>query len=183
MSAPLILRESTASQVVHIGPFVDETDGDTAETGLTIANTDIKIMKHGATASANKNSGGATHIVSGVYHATFDATDSNTVGPNGMVVVEEAGALIWSTGLIVLPADQYDQIYGDVVPAAPTALPVLGTATLSQLVAWIAATAGGLHETRQTASLWSVYNAAASATLGTATVSDDATTFTREALS
>ncbi len=49
-------------------------------TGLTIANTDIKIWKHGATSLANKNSGGATHISGGLYYAVFDATDTDTVG-------------------------------------------------------------------------------------------------------
>jgi hypothetical protein len=63
------LRQSTASQEIPLGPFVDSTDGNTAETGLTIANTDIKLQKAGATAQVNKNSGGATHIATGDYYA------------------------------------------------------------------------------------------------------------------
>ena len=59
-----ILRQSTASQDVIIGAFIDDTDFKTPETGLTIANTDIKLMKDGA-ASVNKNSGGATHRIKG----------------------------------------------------------------------------------------------------------------------
>jgi len=180
--AAFILRESTATQVRWLPRMVDETDGDTPETGLTISNTDIKIGKHGATSLVSKNSGGATHSANGMYHLTFDATDTNTVGPGGVLHVDETGALPVQVDFVVLAADMYDMLYGDVVPAAPTALPALGTATLAQLIAWVAATAGGLHETQQTASLWSVMNAAGSASLGTAAVSDDGTTFTREKL-
>jgi len=49
------LRQSTASQARVIGPFVDDTDFKTAETGLTILNTDIKIRANGSSFS-NKNS-------------------------------------------------------------------------------------------------------------------------------
>ena len=41
------LRQSTASQEIPLGYFVDSTDGNTEKTGLTIANTDIKIWKTG----------------------------------------------------------------------------------------------------------------------------------------
>lgn len=78
------LRQSTASQEIPLGPFLDSTNGDSEENSLTIANTDIKLWKHGATTLANKNSGGATNISNGVYYCVLDATDSNTLG--GMVV-------------------------------------------------------------------------------------------------
>ena len=70
------LRQSTASQEISLGQFLDSTDGDTEENGLTIANTDIKLRKHNTTTLANKTSGGATNISNGVYHATLDATDA-----------------------------------------------------------------------------------------------------------
>ena len=86
------LRQSTASQEILLAPFVDSSDGNTAETGLTIANTDIKLWKHGATTEANKNSGGATHIAGGRYYAVLDATDTNTLGQLE-INVHVAGAL------------------------------------------------------------------------------------------
>jgi hypothetical protein len=86
------LRKSTASQEVLLGPFLDDTDGKTAETALTIANTDIKIWKRGGTTETNKNSGGATHIASGRYYATLDATDTDTSGEL-IINVAVAGAL------------------------------------------------------------------------------------------
>ena len=74
-----VLKQSTASQSVLLGPFVDETDGFTAETGLTVANTDIRLSANGGNMAA-KNSGGGTHDENGWYAMTLDATDTATVG-------------------------------------------------------------------------------------------------------
>lgn len=104
-----VLRQSTASQEIPIGRMVDATDGVTAETGLTIANTDIKIWKTGATTLADKNSGGATHISAGIYYATLDATDTNTLGPIKFFV-SVSGALPWEDSYTVLPAAIYDAL-------------------------------------------------------------------------
>jgi hypothetical protein len=103
------LRQSTASQEIPLGYFVDSTDGNTEETGLTIANTDIKLWKAGATTLANKNSGGATHISNGIYYAVLDATDTDTLGPL-VVFVHVAGALAVRVECIVLAANVYDSL-------------------------------------------------------------------------
>lgn len=105
----IYLRQSTASQEVPLGYFVDSTDGDTEETGLTIANTDIKIWKAGATTLANKNSGGATHISNGVYYAVLDATDTNTLG-SLVIFVHVSGALAVKVDCVVLAANVYDSL-------------------------------------------------------------------------
>ena len=107
----LILRQSTASQEVLLGPFLDDTDGKTPETGLTIAATDIKLWKAGATSEANKNSGGATHIASGRYYAVLDATDTNTLG-SGEINVHVSGALPVRRAFLVLAANAYDAMIG-----------------------------------------------------------------------
>lgn len=113
------LRQSTASQEVLLGPFVDSTDGNTEETALTIANTDIKIWKTGATTLANKNSGGATHISNGEYYAVLDATDTDTIGP--MVIrVHVAGALAVRLFCTVLDEAVYDALFGTVALATAT---------------------------------------------------------------
>ena len=103
------LRQSTASQEISLGQFLDSTDGNTEENGLTIANTDIKLRKGGATTLANKASGGATSISNGVYHATLDATDTNTLGLLE-VYVHVAGALATKSNYMVLPAVTYDAL-------------------------------------------------------------------------
>jgi hypothetical protein len=105
----IYLKQSTASQEVLLGPFVDSTDGNTAETGLTIANTDIKLWLAGATTLANKNSGGATHISAGNYSAVLDATDTATVG-SGAIVVQVSGALAVRHAFTVLPANVFDSL-------------------------------------------------------------------------
>jgi len=103
------LRQSTASQEIPLGYFVDSTDGNTEETGLTIANTDIKLWKMGATALANKNSGGGTHISNGIYYAVLDATDTNTLGAL-IVFVHVSGALPVRVECEVLTAVNYDAL-------------------------------------------------------------------------
>lgn len=87
--ADMVLRQSTASQAVQIGPFVDTTGA--VVSGLTLANTDIRISKNGANIVA-KNSGGCTYDEVGMYTCTFDATDSDTSG-RLQVMVNKTGAL------------------------------------------------------------------------------------------
>ena len=104
------LKQSTASQEIPLGYFLDSTDGDAEETGLTIANTDIKLWKHGATTLVNKNSGGATHISNGIYYCVLDDTDTNTLG--GLeVFVHVSGALAIKVDCEVYPANVYDSLY------------------------------------------------------------------------
>lgn len=114
----ILLRQSTASQEVMLGPFVDSTDGVTPENALTIAATDIKVFKAGATATVNKNSGGATYVTSsnGLYSAVLDATDTNTLG-SGSLYVYVVGALPFKQDFTILPGAVFDSL-------------VLGTDTL-----------------------------------------------------
>ena len=106
-----LLKQSTAGQEVPLGYFLDSSDGDTEETGLTIANTDIKLHKTGATTLANKNSGGGTHISNGVYYATLDATDTDTLGPM-VVFVHVSGALAVRLECMVVTSARYDVLTG-----------------------------------------------------------------------
>jgi hypothetical protein len=106
------LKQSTASQEVPLGPFVDKTDGSTAEAALTIANTDIKLWKTGATALVSKNSGGATYMSNGVYYTVLDATDTATLGPLVIFVHITAEALPVRVECEVLLANVYDALVG-----------------------------------------------------------------------
>jgi hypothetical protein len=108
----IYLKQSTASQEVPLGYFLDSTDGNTEETALTIANTDIKLWKAGATTLANKNSGGATHISNGIYYAVLDATDTNTLG-SLVIYVHVSGALPVKLECVVLAANQYESLIAD----------------------------------------------------------------------
>lgn len=104
----IMLKRLTASQKVPIGPFLDDTDGKTPETGLTIANTDIKLWKNGATSLVNKNSGGATHMANGIYYMVMDDTDTAVLGPI-VVFIHVAGALPVRVEIDV--NDKYDVAY------------------------------------------------------------------------
>jgi hypothetical protein len=103
------LRQATASQSRSIGPFIDDTDFKTPETGLTIANTDIKLVINGA-ASVNKNSGGGTHRVNGEYSITFNATDTATVGEMDVSVLMSGALLVWHK-FVVLEEAVYDAMF------------------------------------------------------------------------
>lgn len=119
---PGFLRQATASQSREIGPFLDDTDFKTAETGLTIANTDVKLMVNGG-ASANKNSGGGTHRVNGHYGFTFDATDTATVGELGVSIVV-SGALPVFDKFTVLEEAAYDALFAASAPGYVVDQPV-----------------------------------------------------------
>lgn len=135
------LRQSTASQVCSIGPFVDDTDFKTLEDGLTINNTDIVISKVGG-ADTTKASGGATaHGAGGIYTLTWDATDSNTVGEL-FYSVKVVGALVVFGTYIVLEEAVYDALLaasaiGYVADQPVNVTKWLGTAASTPTVAGI----------------------------------------------
>lgn len=118
----MYLRQSTASQSRATPPFLDSTDFQTAETGLTIANTDVKIVMNGG-ASADKNSGGGTHRANGVYGLTFDATDTATVGEME-VSIKVAGALPVFMKFWVLEEAVYDALFAASAPGYVANAPV-----------------------------------------------------------
>jgi len=98
----MFIKQSTA-YTYRIGPFVDENDGKTAETGLSIGQADIRISKSGGDfAQRNASSPtNLTHDESGYYILVLDTTDTSTVGPL-TVAVHESGALpVWNCFQVV----------------------------------------------------------------------------------
>ena len=103
-----ILKQSTAA-TVKLGAFVDDTDGKTAETGLTISQADIRLSKNGGDFAQTHNSAGATHDENGYYDIPLDTTDTGTLG-RLRVAVSESGALpVWQDFLVVT-ANVYDTL-------------------------------------------------------------------------
>lgn len=100
------LKQSTAVDV-KVGPFLDETDGKTAETALTITQPDIMLGKNGG-AFAQKNAAQTlTHESNGWYEVALDTTDTNTLGIL-ILQIHESGALpVWREFMVV-PANVYD---------------------------------------------------------------------------
>ena len=105
------LKQSTATTLL-LGPFVDETDGVTAETGLTINQAVVLLWKEGGTTLAQKNeSTAATHRSNGLYTCPVDTTDTNTLGLL-TVSVAASGALPVRQDYFVVPAAVYDAVKG-----------------------------------------------------------------------
>jgi hypothetical protein len=102
-----ILKQFTAVTIL-LGPFVDETDGKTAETALTLTSSDVQVWKQGGTSLAAKNDAtSATHRGLGYYSVPLDATDTNTLG-QFTVAVHESGALPVRHDFQVVPDHVYD---------------------------------------------------------------------------
>jgi hypothetical protein len=106
----MYLKQSTSVDV-PVGPFLDEADGKTAETALTITQPDVRLKK-GAAAWAQKAAAQTlSHEENGWYEVTLDATDTDTIGPL-MLAIHESGALpVWRE-FHVLAANVYDSLFG-----------------------------------------------------------------------
>jgi hypothetical protein len=90
-----IVKQSTAIAAIALGPFLDEADGFTAMTGLTLTQPDIRLSKNGG-AFAQKNAAQTlSHMENGYYSLALDTTDTATVGTL-RIHSKESGALpVW----------------------------------------------------------------------------------------
>jgi hypothetical protein len=128
------LKQSTAADVI-LGPFVDSTDGVTAETALTISQADIRLSKNGAAYAQTNNATGATHRENGNYLIPLDSTDTNTLG-RLRVSVAESGALPCWLDFSVVPANVWDSMFStDLLQVDVTQW--LGTAASTPTVAGV----------------------------------------------
>jgi hypothetical protein len=104
----LLLKQSTAVDIA-LGPFVDSTDGVTAETALTLSQADIRLKKNAAAWAQKNDTTSATHEENGWYEVNLNSTDTNTLGVL-VVAVNESGALpVWEKFMVV-PANVYDSL-------------------------------------------------------------------------
>lgn len=104
------LKQSTAV-TLKIGPFLDETDGKTAETGLTITQADVRLSKNGGNIAQKNEATSCTHDELGIYGCPLDTTDTNTLG-RLQLWVHESGALpVWHEYMVV-PSNVWDSLFG-----------------------------------------------------------------------
>ena len=121
-----LLKQSTAV-TKKMGPFLDDSDGKTEETALTIAQADIRLSKNGGDIAQSNNTAGATHDELGYYGVPLDATDTNTLG-SLRVIIHKSGALPVWRDFMVVPANVYDSLFStdklqiDVAQALGTAV-------------------------------------------------------------
>jgi hypothetical protein len=100
------LKQSTAVNIA-LGPFLDDGDGKTAETALTISQADVRLKKNDGNWGQKSDSSSATHEENGWYEVALNSTDTNTLGIL-IVSVSESGALpVWREFMVV-PANVYD---------------------------------------------------------------------------
>lgn len=139
------LKQSTAATLL-IGPFLDETDGKTAETALTISQADVLLWKQGGTTLAQKNeTTSATHRSNGLYTVPIDTTDTNTLGILS-VSVHEAGALPIRQDYEVVPAVVWDEMFDSDYSTALRGLIAYGTAQSASATTVVLAAATSLAD-------------------------------------
>jgi hypothetical protein len=143
------IKQSTAA-TVKLGPFLDDTDGKTAKTGLTISQADIRLSKNGGAFAQSNNTAGATHNENGYYDVPLNATDANTLGTLRVAVSKSGTLPVWQDYMVV-PANVWDSMFGGAVlnvnvstmsSAAVDSIlddPVEGSYTMRQLLRLMAA--------------------------------------------
>jgi len=79
----------------RMGPFMDENDGKTVLTGLTISNSDVRLSKNDGAFGAMAGAAAITHDENGWYVVTLASADTGTQG-NLLVAIHMTGALpVW----------------------------------------------------------------------------------------
>jgi hypothetical protein len=104
----LFLKQSTAVDFLA-GPFVDDGDGKTAETGLTITSAEVRLSKNGGNMAAKNEATSLAHDELGMYVCKLDATDTNTLGTL-QVTIYESGALMVYHEFMVVTANVWDTL-------------------------------------------------------------------------
>lgn len=104
-----IIRQNTAVDV-FIGPFIDDTDGKTAEVALTLVQADIRLSKNAQNMAQKSDVTSAAHDEIGMYNCELDATDTDTVGILTLNV-HQAGSLAVKHTYQVMDEVAYDTLF------------------------------------------------------------------------
>lgn len=104
------LKQATAVDV-GIGAFVDNVDGFTPASGLSITQPDIRLKKNGGNWGQKNAAQTLSHEENGWYELSLDTTDTNTLG-GLLVAVNESGARPVSREFEVVPANVWDSYFG-----------------------------------------------------------------------
>lgn len=131
----ILLKQSTAREI-PLGPFVDNVDGFTAKTALTITQAEVRLKKNEADWAQKTEATSLVHEENGYYRCLLDATDTGTLGTL-RVAVNETGALpVWQDFMVVA-ANIYDSLVagGDVLDVSVTQW--IGTAAATPTVAGV----------------------------------------------
>lgn len=105
----IFLKQSTAATIV-LGQFVDDTDGVTAETALTITQSEVRLSKNAGTFAQKNETTSLTHLENGYYSCELNATDTNTVGRLRIAVTESGALGVWQEATVLEEAI-YDALF------------------------------------------------------------------------
>lgn len=106
------LRHDTAV-TIQLGPFVDQTDGFTPETGLTIAQADVQVSKNGGAFAQKTATDTAVHQAMGVYSCQLYPAEVDTHGKLLIVVDKSSTARIFCIEYAVIDESEYDLMFTD----------------------------------------------------------------------
>ena len=95
---------------VRVGPFLDDTDGKTAETGLTITQPDVRLSKNGGDFAQKSAAETLVHDENGWYILTLSTTDTNTEGRLDLAIHESGALPVWREFMVV-NANVYDSLF------------------------------------------------------------------------
>ena len=118
----MFLKQSTA-YTFRLGPFVDDTDGKTAETGLTIEDSHVRVSKNGGNFIDKAETSNSAHDEAGFYVVVFNTTDTNTVGEL-QVACHISGALPVFKTFYVVEEAIYDALFAGSATGAFTGVSV-----------------------------------------------------------
>lgn len=104
------IKQDTSVQVI-LGPFVDDTDGKTPRTDLTIAQSDIRLSKNGAAFEASASIGTPEHDENGYYRVWLDADDADALGRLVVAVLIPGALPVWQE-YMVCAANMWDAFFG-----------------------------------------------------------------------
>lgn len=106
------LRANTAANV-RIGPFVNNVDGVTLESSLTITQSDVRVSKNGGPMNAKSRSNACVHDSYGYYWFSLGSSDTDTPGRLN-IIVNKTGALMVNQTYQVIDETVYDVHYKDI---------------------------------------------------------------------
>ena len=128
-----------------IGPFLDLTDGATAESGETPT---VKLSKNGQALAAKSDVTVPLHDADGYYNCELDATDTNTIGQLVITVAKSATALPVRHEFDIVDEVVYDALFGTTALATATNITAGTITTVTNLTN--APTVGDLTATMKT---------------------------------
>lgn len=95
-----ILRQST-SITLSMGPFLDNVDGNTERTGLTISQSDVRLSKNGGTYAQKNDSNAASHQEKSNYAVALNATDTATPGRLRVYIHPTSALPVWQDFMVI----------------------------------------------------------------------------------